>query len=81
MIIIKEKVKDLPTLIFLMIFNFRAGTGWNMVLIWNTGQTGPGSCESFGSGWAAGPYGVVGLVGLVSRVGLVSGVGLVGLLG
>ena len=26
MIIIKEQVKDLPTLIFLMIFNFWAGT-------------------------------------------------------
>ena len=31
MIIIKEKVKDFPTLIFLMIFDFWAGTGWGGV--------------------------------------------------
>ena len=33
MIIIKEKVKDLPTLIFLMIFDFWAGTVWQMSLV------------------------------------------------
>ena len=34
MIIIKEKVKDLPTLIFLMIFDFWAGTGWTVLEVW-----------------------------------------------
>ena len=34
MIIIKEKVKDFPTLIFLMIFDFWAGTVCDMIGEW-----------------------------------------------
>ena len=38
MIFRKEKVKDLPTLIFLMIFDFWAGTVWEWM--------GRGACKS-----------------------------------